>query len=45
MDVHGSTKELEVEFEPVTMDFAGHFDNLEYIDTIHYVQFNAANID
>ena len=43
MDVHGSTKELEVEFEPVTMDFAGHFDNLEYIDTIHYVQFNAAN--
>lgn len=43
MDVHGSTKELEVEFEPVTMDFAGSFDNLEYIDTIHYIQFDAVN--
>ena len=40
-DVKGKTKDIEVDFEPITMDFAGHFNDLEYIDTIYYIDFEA----
>lgn len=39
-DVKGKTKDIEVDFESITMDFKGHFDDLEYIDTIYYIDFN-----
>ena len=39
-DASGVTKDVEVDFEPVTMDFDGHFDNLQYIDSVKYVEFD-----
>ena len=39
-DVKGKTKDIEVDFESITMDFKGHFDDLEYVDTIYYIDFN-----
>lgn len=39
-DVRGKTKDIEVDFESITMDFKGHFDDLEYIDTIYYIDFD-----
>lgn len=39
-DAKGVTKDYEVSFDPVTMDFDGHFDNLQYIDHIEYVDFD-----
>lgn len=38
-DAKGKTKELEVGFEPIVMDFSAHFDDLEYIDTIYHIEF------
>lgn len=40
-DVKGKTKEIKVDFESITMDFTGHFDDLEYVDTIYYIDFDA----
>lgn len=40
LDVVGSTKDIEVDFEAVTMDFKGEFDDLKYINTINYIVFN-----
>lgn len=39
-DAKGKTKEIEVGFEPIVMDFTAHFNNLEYIDTIYYIEFD-----
>ncbi len=39
-DVAGSTKDINVNFQPITMDFKGEFDDLQYIDTINYIKFN-----
>ena len=39
-DVKGKTTDIDVDFDPIIMDFKGHFDDLEYIDTIYYVDFN-----
>ena len=39
-DASGVTKDVEVDFELVKMDFEGHFDNLQYIDTIRYIDFD-----
>lgn len=38
-DLKGRTKDIEVDFSTVELDFVGHFDNLEYIDTINYIKF------
>ena len=40
LEVAGKTKDIEVAFEPVRMEFGGSFDNLEHIDTINYVEFD-----
>lgn len=40
-DVVGKTKEIEVDFTPITMDFDVDFDNLEHIDLIEYIDFEA----
>ena len=40
LDVVGSTKDIAVDFEAVTMDFKGEFDDLQYIDKIDYIVFN-----
>ena len=39
-DAKGKTKDIEVGFEPIVMDFGAHFDDLEYIDTIYYIDFD-----
>lgn len=39
-DVSGSTKDIDVNFQPIAMDFKGEFDDLQYIDTINYIVFN-----
>ena len=39
-DVEGSTNDIDVSFQPITMDFKGVFDDLQYIDTINYIKFN-----
>lgn len=38
-EVQGKTKDIEVEFEPVDMEFNSSFDNLQYLDSICYVDF------
>ena len=40
-DVVGKTKEIEVDFTPITMDFNVEFNNLEHIDRIEYIDFYA----
>ena len=40
-DVEGTTKDIEVEFEPMNMAFDIAFDNLEHINRIGYVTFDA----
>lgn len=40
-DVEGTTNDIEVDFEPITMDFDVDFDNLQYIDRIEYIDFDA----
>lgn len=42
-DVEGKTNDIEVDFEPITMDFNIDFDNLQYIDRIEYIDFDASN--
>lgn len=39
-DAEGSLKDIDVDFEPIEMDFKAHFDDLEHIDEIYYVDFN-----
>lgn len=39
-DVAGKTKDIKVDFKAIEMAFSGDFDNLEYIDTIKYVEFD-----
>ena len=39
-DVAGKTKDIKVDFKAIEMAFSGDFDNLEYIDTIRYVEFD-----
>ena len=38
-DLKGKTKDIKVDFESMVMDFAGHFDDLEYVDSIYYIDF------
>ena len=40
-DLKGKTKDIEVDFESIVMDFAGHFDDLEYVDSIYYIDFDS----
>ena len=40
-DLKGKTKDIEVDFESIVMDFAGHFDDLEYVDSIFYIDFDS----
>ena len=40
-DVQGKTNDLEIDFEPITMDFNIDFNNLQYIDRIEYIDFDA----
>lgn len=40
-DIVGRTKDIEVDFTPISMDFNIDFDNLEYIDRIEYIEFDA----
>lgn len=39
-DITGVTKDIDVEFKSTTMDLGGHFDNLQYIDSIYYIEFD-----
>ena len=39
-DISGRTKDIKVDFKAIEMAFAADFDNLEYIDTIRYVEFD-----
>ncbi len=39
-DASGETNDIEVDFEKIEMDFHGHFDNLQYIDMIYYIEFD-----
>lgn len=41
-DVEGRTKDLDIDFDPITMDFDIDFDNLKYIDKIEYIEFDAS---
>ena len=40
-DLKGKTKDIKVDFESIVMDFAGHFDDLDYVDTIYYIDFDS----
>lgn len=40
-DLKGKTKDIKVDFESMVMDFAGHFDDLDYVDTIYYIDFDS----
>ena len=40
-DLKGRTKDIEVDFKSMVMDFAGHFDDLDYVDTIYYIDFDS----
>lgn len=42
-DVVGETNDIAVDFEPIHMDFHAHFDNLQYIDRIDSILFDAKN--
>lgn len=42
-DATGATNDIDVNFEQKEMDFHGHFDNLEHIDEIHYIEFEHEN--
>lgn len=39
-DIHGKTKDIQVEFNPINIEFAGKFDNLKHIDRIDYIEFD-----
>lgn len=40
LDVAGSTKDIEVRFKPIDMDFSCDVNDIEHIDTIKYVEFD-----
>lgn len=42
-DAKGSTNDIDVEFEQMDFDFSAHFDNLEHIKEVEYIDFDAAN--
>ena len=42
-DVEGETNDIYVDFEPVLMDFQAHFDNLQYVERIDSIVFDARN--
>ena len=41
-DAKGSTNDIDVEFEQMDFDFSAHFDNLEHIKEVEYIDFDAA---
>lgn len=40
-DIEGETNDIRVDFEPIHMDFQAHFDNLQHIDRIDSILFDA----
>lgn len=42
-DVKGQTNDIKINFEPIHMPFQAHFDNLEHIERIDSIMFNAQN--
>lgn len=42
-DIAGETNDITVDFEPIIMDFHAHFDNLQYIDRVDSIMFDAKN--
>ena len=42
-DAKGSTNDIDVEFEQMDFDFSAHFDNLQHIKEVEYIDFDAAN--
>ena len=42
-DAKGSTNDINVDFETMELDFSAHFDNLEHIKKVEYIEFDAAN--
>ena len=42
-DAEGSTNDIDVDFETMEFDFSAHFDNLEHIKKVEYIEFDAAN--
>ena len=42
-DAKGSTNDIDVEFEQMDFDFSAHFDDLEHIDSILYIDFDASS--
>lgn len=42
-DVEGVTNDIKVDFAPIEMNFNGQFDNLDYITTINFVDFDDDN--
>ena len=41
-DAKGSTNDIDVEFENMEFDFSAHFDNLEHIKEVEYIEFDAS---
>lgn len=41
-DAKGSTNAINVNFDPLTFDFSAHFNNLEYIKEVEYIEFDAS---
>ncbi len=41
-DAKGSTNDIEVEFKDMNFDFSAHFDNLEHIKEVEYIEFDAS---
>lgn len=42
-DAKGSTNDIDVSFERMDFDFSAHFDNLQHIDSVLYIDFDASN--
>ena len=42
-DAKGSTNDIEVDFEQMDFDFSAHFDNLDLIKEVEYIEFDASN--
>lgn len=42
-DAKGSTNDIDVSFEQMEFDFSAHFDNLEHIDSVLYIDFDASS--
>lgn len=41
-DAKGSTNDIDVKFELMEFDFSAHFDNLEHIKVVEYIEFDAS---